>query len=167
MFSLIVIGTPSSGERGAPERQRASAARACSSAASRSSRYIAFSFGSHASMRARLARVASTGESLPLAYAADSASAESGITSALYTLLADANAAFHCVAARRRARGRARRSAPLARGGRLARRRAGDAGGALQRFATRRARRHRLQRRSASRGARGARTQRDAARPSL
>src|SRR5262245_6995658 len=86
MFSLIVIGTPSSGESGAPARQRASAARACSSAPSRSRRYIAFRSRSHASMRARHARAASTGDTSRRRKAAASASAESGtISGALYT----------------------------------------------------------------------------------
>src|SRR3954452_8371550 len=75
MFSLIVIGTPSSGESGAPARQRDSDARACSSAESARRRYIALIFGSHSAMRASEACATSTGESSPLAYAAPSSRA--------------------------------------------------------------------------------------------
>src|ERR1700675_4411313 len=44
MLSLMVTGTPSSAESGAPARQRASDAAACASAPSRSTMYIALIF---------------------------------------------------------------------------------------------------------------------------
>src|SRR5690349_11731082 len=75
MFSLMVIGTPSSGERGSPARQRASAARASARARSALTRYIALMRGSQESMRASAARVTCTGESSPCAYAAASSPA--------------------------------------------------------------------------------------------
>jgi hypothetical protein len=65
MFSLMVIGTPSSADSGRPLRQRASEARACSSAPSRCTRYMALMRGSQASIRSRSARAASSGESSP------------------------------------------------------------------------------------------------------
>src|SRR5436305_12235631 len=83
MFSLIVTGTPSSGESGVRARQRDSAARACSSAASASTRYIALTFGSHTAMRASEARATSTGESSPRAYAAPSSRAPSSWMAAM------------------------------------------------------------------------------------
>ena len=63
MFSLMVSGTPSSGESGLPARQRASAAPAAARAPSRSIRYIALMRGSQASMRAIAWRATSTGDS--------------------------------------------------------------------------------------------------------
>src|SRR5258706_826635 len=72
MFSLMVSGTPSSADKAPPVCQRASAARACSSARSALTRYIALMRGSQLWMRARAARVASTGESSRAAYAAAS-----------------------------------------------------------------------------------------------
>src|SRR6266849_2082602 len=90
MFSLMVSGTPSSGECAAPARQRAAEARACSSAPSRSMRYMALIFGSHASMRASKARVASSGEISPRAYADDNASADPSVMeNPLYTARGD------------------------------------------------------------------------------
>src|SRR5262245_33585955 len=68
MFSLIVTGTPSSGESGFFARQRDSDAAAAASAASRATRYITFSFGSQRSIRSRQARATSTGDRSPLAY---------------------------------------------------------------------------------------------------
>src|SRR5262245_11210177 len=89
MFSLMVSGTPSSGESGVPASRRASAARACSSAPSRSTRYIAFSLGSSSAMRASAARVASMGESSPRRKAAASSAAlrscKAAFTSRIYT----------------------------------------------------------------------------------
>src|SRR5579871_5658531 len=73
MLSLIVIGTPSSGLRGAPARHRASDACACASAPSASTVYMALIFGSHAGMRASAACVTSTGESSFALYADESA----------------------------------------------------------------------------------------------
>ena len=67
MFSLIVSGTPSSEESARPLRQRASDARASSSARSAWTRYIALMRGSQDWMRSSAARVASIGESVPLA----------------------------------------------------------------------------------------------------
>src|SRR5258706_7797077 len=169
MFSLMVIGTPSSGESGLPARQRASAARACSSAFTLSTRYIALSFGSQASMRAKRSRVASTGEISPRAYAAERAAAESGITAIHYTARTSAkknHSAFaaQLVAAQCPGRGR---GSPPARGRGLAWRRAGEAARALQRLATRGARRRRLQRRGAGGGARRAPARRRAPRPAV
>src|SRR5712692_8682226 len=90
MFSLMVSGTPSSGERAVPARQRAAEAPACSSAPSRSMRYMALIFGSHASMRASRARVTSSGEISPRAYADDSASADRSVMeNPLYTARED------------------------------------------------------------------------------
>jgi hypothetical protein len=66
MFSLIVVGTPSSRPSGSPRRQRASEARACSSAASGRSSQVACSFGSQRAMWSSTARVTSTGERLAL-----------------------------------------------------------------------------------------------------
>src|SRR5258708_22753962 len=63
IFSLMVIGTPSSGPCGAPACQRFSDALAVLRALSKSGAYSAFSLGSQASMRAITASVASTGES--------------------------------------------------------------------------------------------------------
>ncbi|MCY1223456.1 hypothetical protein D3C87_1155310 [compost metagenome] len=62
MFSLIVVGTPSSGPRASPRCQRCSEARACSSAASGRNSHVACSRGSQCSMRAMTARVTSTGD---------------------------------------------------------------------------------------------------------
>ena len=62
MFSLMVIGTPSSAPLGAPAFQRASDALAWVRAPSGSKAYIAFSFGSQASMRAMTASTTSTGD---------------------------------------------------------------------------------------------------------
>jgi len=66
MFSLMVQGTPSSGDSGAPARQRCSDCRAWASAASVSSAYSACSCGSQRSMCASSARTASTGDAAPL-----------------------------------------------------------------------------------------------------
>src|SRR5262245_58778126 len=89
MFSLMVTGTPSSDESGRPDSQRSSAARACSMAPSRSTRYIALSFGSSSAMRASAARTASSGVSSRPRNAAASAAAErswkAGCMSGLYT----------------------------------------------------------------------------------
>src|SRR5882762_137044 len=83
MFSLRVIGAPSSAERGSRARQRASEARASPSACSALTRYIALMRGSQAAMRSSCARVASTGESSRLAYAAASSRAESSCIAAM------------------------------------------------------------------------------------
>src|SRR5688572_21412573 len=89
MFSLMVTGTPSSADSGRPASQRASAARACSRAPSRSTRYMAFSFGSSSAIRASEARVASIGESSRRAKAAARSAAErscnAGFMGRLYT----------------------------------------------------------------------------------
>jgi hypothetical protein len=66
MLSLTVIGTPSSALNGMPARHRASDAAAWASACSAVTMYIALSLPSQASMRARQARVTSTGESSPV-----------------------------------------------------------------------------------------------------
>src|SRR5215472_13207727 len=66
ILSLMVIGTPSSGLRAAPLRQRASDAAACIRAPSALLMYIALIRFSHRSSRAGAARVASTGESCPV-----------------------------------------------------------------------------------------------------
>lgn len=63
--SLTVAGTPSIGPRGRPSRQRASLARAASRAPSASTRVKAPTSPFHRSIRARQARVASTGERAP------------------------------------------------------------------------------------------------------
>src|SRR5258706_6728793 len=83
MFSLIVTGTPSSGDNGRPARQRSSAARAAAAAPSRSTRYMALSLASHASMRSRHARVTSTGDSSRLAYRAESSAADSSCSAVM------------------------------------------------------------------------------------
>src|SRR5919108_1871643 len=90
MFSLSVSGTPSSGERGSPARQRSSAARAAASACSALTRYIALMRGSHAAMRSSCARVTSSGETSRLAKARASSRAESSWIAAmrLYILAA-------------------------------------------------------------------------------
>jgi hypothetical protein len=59
----MVTGTPSSVPRGAPASQRASQARACSSASSGRNSQVACSSGSYAAMRSLTERVTSTGES--------------------------------------------------------------------------------------------------------
>src|SRR5574339_728844 len=89
MFSLMVTGTPSSGESARPARQRASEAAAAGSAASRWTRYMALMRGSQAAMRSSSARATCTGESSPLAYAAESCAALrswiAAMTARLYT----------------------------------------------------------------------------------
>ena len=72
-LSLMVIGTPSSALSGVPACHRASDARACASAPSASTMYMALIFGSHAGMRASAACVTSTGESSLALYADESA----------------------------------------------------------------------------------------------
>ncbi len=62
ILSLMVMGTPSSGLSGSPARQRRSELVACASAPTASMTYIAWIFGSHASMRVSAARVTSTGD---------------------------------------------------------------------------------------------------------
>ncbi|MGF6348260.1 hypothetical protein QF040_002973 [Variovorax sp. W2I14] len=62
-MSLMVTGTPSSTPRGVPASQRASEARACSTASSGRKSQVACSFGSSAAMRSLIARTTSTGES--------------------------------------------------------------------------------------------------------
>lgn len=62
-MSFIEVGTPSSSPWGAPACHRASDARACAKALSRSTRHIALISPSTSSIRARTASVASTGES--------------------------------------------------------------------------------------------------------
>src|SRR5438067_11454354 len=83
MFSLSVTGTPSSGESGARERQRASDARAWRSARSPLTRYIALMRTSQASMRASAACATCTGESSCRAYAAASSPALSSWIAAI------------------------------------------------------------------------------------
>ena len=63
MFSLMVVGTPSSRPRGSPRSQRASDARACCSAASGRSSQVACRAGSQRVMWASTAWVTSTGDS--------------------------------------------------------------------------------------------------------
>jgi hypothetical protein len=63
MFSLMVAGTPSSGPRGSPRSQRASEARACSSAASGRNSQVACRCGSQRSIWSITACVTSTGDS--------------------------------------------------------------------------------------------------------
>src|SRR5712692_7425575 len=140
MFSLMVSGTPSSGECAAPARQRAADARACSSAPSRSMRYMALIFGSHASMRASKARVTSSGEISPPAYADDSASAERSVMeNPLYTARGDDKKAVDRVHRRVHLAHGARgdRNQAVACGERLAGRRARAADRALQRLTAR------------------------------
>src|SRR5262249_29238407 len=66
--SLIEVGTPSSALRGVPARQRDSLVRAAVSASSAPMKQNAFSDRFNRSMRARTARVASTGEASPARY---------------------------------------------------------------------------------------------------
>ncbi len=63
--SLIVAGTPSTGDSGCPARQRPSDSRAAARATSRSTTQNALSFGCRSSSRANSASAASTGDSFP------------------------------------------------------------------------------------------------------
>src|SRR3954447_23756420 len=67
MFSLTVTGTPSSGPRGRPVRHRSAAAGASVSAVASSRCDVAWTTGSHASMRARTDRHTATGSIAPSA----------------------------------------------------------------------------------------------------
>lgn len=73
--SLIVVGTPSIGPRASPFAQRASEARAASSAGSGATYAKAFTCGLNRSMRASAACAASTGETRPDANSAPSSTA--------------------------------------------------------------------------------------------
>jgi hypothetical protein len=64
-MSLTVTGTPSTSPRGSPARHRRSDSAACSSAVRASTRTNALTASSTVSIRARAARVASTGEIAP------------------------------------------------------------------------------------------------------
>src|SRR3954454_17007794 len=106
--SLIVTGTPSSGPSGAPSRQRRSAARAASSAPSRSMTQNAFSFGCSASARSSNASTASTGDSALVRYSSTRSSAEAKAMSDALVMLPP-----RCIAADYRTNGAARqRSGP-------------------------------------------------------
>src|SRR5262245_61398985 len=83
MFSLIVTGTPSSGESGFFARQRDSESLAAASAPSRATRYMAFSLGSQRSMRSRQACATSTGDSEPLSYRCTSSAADNSFSAAI------------------------------------------------------------------------------------
>src|SRR2546430_2270839 len=83
MFSLRVIGTPSSAERGSRARHRASDAFASANAWSALTRYIALMRGSQAAMRSSSACATSSGESSRRAYAVASSRAERSCIAAI------------------------------------------------------------------------------------
>src|SRR6187401_1126334 len=91
MFSLIVTGTPSSADRGCLDRQRASEALAAAIAPSRSTRYMAFSFGSQAATRSSAARAASMGDRPPEAYCAATCNASSSCIAAMDRIIQSAS----------------------------------------------------------------------------
>src|SRR5438105_2152534 len=92
MFSLRVIGTPSSAAGGSGARLRASDACASANAWSALTGYSALMRGSQAAMRSSCARATSSGESSRRAYAAASSRAErsciAAICSGIYILAA-------------------------------------------------------------------------------
>src|SRR5690625_1175675 len=82
-MSLIEVGTPSAGPSGSPAAQRASDARAASSAYADSTRTNALAAPSRRSMASSEARVASTGESSPRRYAAVRSATDMAVASSV------------------------------------------------------------------------------------